>query len=65
MVVRCTVRALAIVTGWTYDKAYDLLKQNGRRSHINEGASVYFFATEQGMDAIGLTPELKGRALDQ
>ncbi len=29
----CTVRALAIVTGWTYDQAYDLLKKADRRSH--------------------------------
>jgi hypothetical protein len=29
----CTVRALAVITGWTYDQVYDLLKKNGRRSH--------------------------------
>ena len=28
----CTVRAIAIVTGSTYDQAYDLLKAGGRRS---------------------------------
>lgn len=32
---------------------------------INEGASVYFFATAAGMDAIGLKPAQKRRALDQ
>lgn len=34
-----------------------------RRGHtINDGAHVYFFATEQGMDAIGLTPKQKQNA---
>ena len=32
---------------------------------INEGEDVYFFATEKGMDAIGLTSEQKARALEQ
>ena len=32
---------------------------------INEGRDVYFFATEKGMDAIGLTPKQKERALEQ
>lgn len=32
---------------------------------INEGEDVYFFATEKGMDAIGLTTEQKNRALKQ
>jgi hypothetical protein len=32
---------------------------------INEGEDVYFFATEKGMDAIGLTSEQKARALKQ
>jgi hypothetical protein len=32
---------------------------------INEGTSVYFFATEKGMDAAGLTREQKARALEQ
>lgn len=30
---------------------------------INEGEDVYFFATESGMDAVGLTAEEKSRAL--
>jgi hypothetical protein len=34
-----------------------------RRGHtINEGTDVYFFATEQGMDAIGLTAKQKANA---
>lgn len=34
-----------------------------RRGHvINDGESVYFFATEQGMDAIGLTAKQKQNA---
>lgn len=32
---------------------------------INSGSSVYFFATEAGMNAIGLTTAQKRRALDQ
>jgi len=32
---------------------------------INEGEDVYFFATEKGMDAIGLTSKQKARALEQ
>lgn len=32
---------------------------------INEGTSVYYFATEAGMDAIGMSEAEKKRALEQ
>ena len=34
-----------------------------RGGTINEGTSVYFFATEAGMDAIGMTKTQKKRAM--
>jgi hypothetical protein len=48
----------------------DLMKMAKRglveRGHtINEGNSVYFFATERGMDAIGLTAAQKKRAQER
>jgi len=53
----CTVIALAIVTGWEYDRAYDLLKAAGRKSgqgfHLGQLLRRVMLAGRLGQSAKG------------